>query len=142
MLRSLTKRASLCQFANIQASQSVFPCYLLTTWKCVPLVDLLNVLLWVGQNGLQTTYLALGCSYHLHSSLSTWRAIMLKKDYAIWCTWCHCLGLHQVPMVTCILLRYTTDTTNLSLPSERPHCRAMFLVRHIWKDLNSEIISL
>ena len=147
MLRSLTKRASLCQFANIQASQSVFPCSLLSTWKCVPLVDLFNVLLWAGQNGLPPTpnTLHFGCSYHLHSShhfLSTWRAIMLKKDYAIWCTWCHCLGLHQVPMVTCILLRYTTDTTNLSLPSERPQCRAMFLVRHIWKDLNSEIISL
>ena len=79
-----TKRASLCQFANIQASQSLFPCCLLTTWKCVPLVDLLNTLLWAGQNGLPPTpnTLHLGCSYHLHSShhfLSTWRAIMLKK---------------------------------------------------------------
>ena len=83
-----TKRASLCQFANIQASQSLFPCCLLTTWKCVPLVDLLNALLWAGQNGLPPTpnTLHLGCSYHLHSShhfLSTWCAIMLKKDYAI-----------------------------------------------------------
>ena len=79
-----TKRASLCQFANIQASQSLFPCCLLTTWKCVPLVDLLNALLWAGQNGLPPTpnTLHLGCSYHLHSShhfLSTWGAILQKK---------------------------------------------------------------
>ena len=83
-----SKRASLCQFVNIQASQSLFPCCLLTTWKCVPLVDLLNALLRAGQNGLPPTSntLHLGCSYHLHSShhfLSTWRAIMLKKNYAI-----------------------------------------------------------
>ena len=84
MLRSPTKRASLCQFANIQASQSLFPCCLLITWKCVPLVDLLNALLRAGQNGLPPTpvSLHLGCSYHLHSShhfLSTWHAIMLKQ---------------------------------------------------------------
>ena len=65
-----SKRASLCQFANIQASQSLFPCCLLITWKCVPLVDLLNTLLRAGQNGLPPTSntLHLGCSYHLHSS--------------------------------------------------------------------------
>ena len=83
VLRSLTKRASLFQFANIQTSQSLFPCCLLTTWKCVPLVDLLNALLWAGQNGLPPTpnTLHLGCSYHLHSShhfLSTWGAVMLS----------------------------------------------------------------
>ena len=45
-----TKHASLCQFANIEASQSSFPYWLLTTWKCVPQVDLLNGLLWTRQN--------------------------------------------------------------------------------------------
>ena len=43
----------------------------------MPLVDLLNSLLWVGQNGLPPTpdILHLGCSHHLHSShcfLFTW----------------------------------------------------------------------
>ena len=57
---------------------------LLTTWKCVPLVDLLNALLRAGQNGLPPTpdTLHLGCSYHLHSShhfLSTLGAVMLEK---------------------------------------------------------------
>ena len=79
-----TKRTSLCQFANIQACQSLFPCCLLTTWKCVPLVDLLNALLWTRQNGQPPipVSLHLGCSYHLHSShhfLSTWRADNAKK---------------------------------------------------------------
>ena len=55
----------------------VCACCLLTPCKCVPLVDLLNGLLWVGQNGLPPTpnILHLGCSYHLHSShrfLFTW----------------------------------------------------------------------
>ena len=54
------------------------------TWKCVALVDLLNALLWAGQNGLQPTpdTLHLGCSYHLYSShcfLSTWDVVMLQK---------------------------------------------------------------
>ena len=51
-------------------------------WKCVPLVDLLNGLLWAGRNGLPPTpnNLHLGCSYHLHSShrfLSTWGAVTI-----------------------------------------------------------------
>ena len=43
---------------------------LLITWKCVPLVDLFNALLWEGRNGLPPTgdTLHLGCSYHLHFS--------------------------------------------------------------------------
>ena len=57
------------------------------TWKCVPLVDLLNSLLWAGRNGLLPTLdnLHLGCSYHLHSShrfLSTWGAVMLEKSFS------------------------------------------------------------
>ena len=54
------------------------------TWKCVPIVDLLNGPLWAGRNGLPPTpdTLDLGWSYHLHSShrfLSTWGAVMLEK---------------------------------------------------------------
>ena len=39
-------------------------------WKCVPLVDLLNGLLWAGRNGMLPTpnTLNLGCSDHLHPS--------------------------------------------------------------------------
>ena len=63
---------------------------LLITWKCVPLVDLLNALLWAGQNGLPPTpdTLHLGCSYHLYSShrfLSTWGVVMLQKK-RLWFT--------------------------------------------------------
>ena len=54
----------------------------------MPLVamDLLNGLLWVGQNGLPPTpdTLHLGCSYHLHSShhfLSTCGVVMLEKKH-------------------------------------------------------------
>ena len=54
----------------------------------------------------------------------------------------YCSRMCQVPVVTCILLRYTKITTNFCLPAERPHCRAMFLVRHIQKDLKSENVSL
>ena len=54
----------------------------------------------------------------------------------------HCSRMRQVSMVACILLHYTKIMTNFSLPAERPHCRAMFLARNIWKDLKSEIISL
>ena len=55
-----------------------------SVWKCVPLVDLLNALLWEGRNGLPPTAdtLHLGCSYNLHFShrfLSTWGAVMLDK---------------------------------------------------------------
>ena len=52
-------------------TQSPFSCF---GYCCivpsVPLVDLLNGLLWAGRNGLPPTpdTLHLGCSYHLHSS--------------------------------------------------------------------------
>ena len=54
------------------------------TWKCVPPVDLLNGLLWVGRNAPPPTpdSLHLGSSYHLHSShrfLSTWRSAKKEK---------------------------------------------------------------
>ena len=57
---------------------------LLTTWKCVLLMDLFNSLLWAGHFVLPPTSntLHLGCSYHLHSShrfLSTWGVVMLEK---------------------------------------------------------------
>ena len=54
----------------------------------------------------------------------------------------YCSHMCQVATVTCILLGYTKITTKFSLPAERPHCRTMFLERHIWKDLKSETISL
>ena len=34
----------------------------------------------------------------------------------------HCSRMRQVPLVTCILLRYTKITVNFCLPAERPHC--------------------
>ena len=67
--------------AKVYAFIACSPC----TWKCVPLVDLLNGLLWAGWNGLPPTpdTLHFGCSYHLHYShcffFSTWDALMLKK---------------------------------------------------------------
>ena len=36
-------------------------------------------------------------------------------------TFCSCM--HQVPLVTCILLCYTKINGNFCLPAERPHCR-------------------
>ena len=74
---------------GLSLSQSLCSCCLITTWKCVPL---LNSLLWTGWNGLTPTpdTLHLGCIYHLHHShrfLSTWSAIMLEhikwKDIAM-----------------------------------------------------------
>ena len=53
----------------------------------------------------------------------------------------HCSCMHQVSMVTFILLA-TPISANFSLPAGRPHCRTMLLARNIWKDLKSEIISL
>ena len=52
----------------------------------MPLVDLLNTLLWAGRNGLPPIpdTLHLGCSCHLHSShrfLSTWGAVILEKFF-------------------------------------------------------------
>ena len=61
-------------------SQSFCSCCLLTTWKCVPLVELPE-----GRNALPPTHntLHLGCSYHLHSThrfLSTWGVVTLEKN--------------------------------------------------------------
>ena len=49
------------------------------------------------------------------------------------------LYMRQVPLVTCILLRYTETTTNFSLQAKRADFKAMLLVRHIWKDVKSEL---
>ena len=54
----------------------------------MPLVDLLNGLLWAGRNGLPPTpnTLHLGCSYHQHSShcfLSILGAVFLEINFMI-----------------------------------------------------------
>ena len=54
----------------------------------------------------------------------------------------HCMRMRQVPLVTCILLCYTKIVAKISLPSKRPHCRAMLPVIHIRADLKSEVTSL
>ena len=43
----------------------------------------------------------------------------------------HCLCMHQVPLVTYILLRYSKITVNFCLPAERPHCIVILPVEHI-----------
>ena len=35
----------------------------------------------------------------------------------------HCSRMRQVPLVTCILLRYTKINENFCLPAERPQCK-------------------
>ena len=54
----------------------------------------------------------------------------------------HCSRMHQVPLVTCILLHYTKITVNFCLPPERPHCTVILAVRHIRAVLKSKTISL
>ena len=54
----------------------------------------------------------------------------------------HCLRVRQVPLVTCILLRYTKITVNFCLPPERPHCMVILPVGHIRAILKSKTISL
>ena len=39
----------------------------------------------------------------------------------------HCLCMRQVPLVTCILLRYTKITVNFCLPAERPHAAWLYI---------------
>ena len=50
---------------GLSLSQSLCSCCLITTWKCVSLVDLLDSLLWAGGNGLPSTsdISHLGCNY-------------------------------------------------------------------------------
>ena len=43
----------------------------------------------------------------------------------------HCSRMHQVPLVTCILLRYTKINGNFCLPAERPQCKAILPVKHL-----------
>ena len=54
----------------------------------------------------------------------------------------HCSRMRQVPLVTCILLRYTKITVNFCLPAERPHCIVTLPVGHIRVVLKSKTISL
>ena len=54
----------------------------------------------------------------------------------------HCLRMRQIPLVTCILLRYTKITVNFCLPSERLHCLVILPVRYIRAVLKSKTISL
>ena len=54
----------------------------------------------------------------------------------------HCSRMRQVPLVTCILLRYTKITVNFCLPPERPHCMVILPVGHIRAVLKSKTISL
>ena len=50
----------------------------------------------------------------------------------------HCSRMRQVPLVTCILLRYTKITVNFCLPPERPHCMVILPVGHIRAILKSK----
>ena len=54
----------------------------------------------------------------------------------------HCSRMRQVPLVTCILLRYTKITVNFCLPPERLHCMVILPVGHIRAILKSKTISL
>ena len=54
----------------------------------------------------------------------------------------HCSCMRQVPLVTCILLRYTKIMVNFCLPPERPHCMVILPVGHIWAILKSKTISV
>ena len=54
----------------------------------------------------------------------------------------HCSRMHQVPLVTCILLRYTKTNGNFCLPAERPQCKIILPVRHLWAVFKSETILL
>ena len=53
-----------------------------------------------------------------------------------------CLCMHQIPLVTCILLYQTKITENFCLPAERPHFRVTLLVRHLPVVFKSETIYL
>ena len=54
----------------------------------------------------------------------------------------HCSRMHQVPLVTWILLRYTKITVNFCLPDERLHCMVILPVGNIWVVLKLKAISL
>ena len=46
----------------------------------------------------------------------------------------HCSRMHQVSMVTCILLCYTKITTNFSLPAGRPHTAELCSMRESFEE--------
>ena len=54
----------------------------------------------------------------------------------------HCLRMHHVSLVTCILLRYTKIAVNFCLLPERSHCMVILPVGHTRAVLKSETVSL
>ena len=54
----------------------------------------------------------------------------------------HCSCMLQVPLVTCILLRYTKVNGNFCLPAERPQCKIILHMTHLRAILKSKTISL
>ena len=85
---------------------------LLTTWNCVPLVGLLNSLLWSRQNGLppSSITLHLGCSYHLylsHPFLSTWDVVrtIIKKTHTHLQTVTVCTSANDITGVRVLFTR-------------------------------------
>ena len=54
----------------------------------------------------------------------------------------HCSRMRQVPLLTCILLRYTKITISFCLPPERPHCMIILPVGYIRAVLKSKTTSL
>ena len=54
----------------------------------------------------------------------------------------HCSRMHQIPLVTRILLHYTKITVNFCLPPERSHCMVILLhVGHMHAVLKSKTMS-
>ena len=43
----------------------------------------------------------------------------------------HCLRMHQVPLVTCILFHFTKITVSFYLPAERPYWMVILPVGHV-----------
>ena len=57
----------------------------------------------------------------------------------------HCSRMRWVPLITCIILRYTKITVNSCLPAERPHrthCIVTLPVGHTQAVLKSQTISI
>ena len=54
----------------------------------------------------------------------------------------HCLSMHQVSLVTCILLRNAKLTVNFCSPDERSHCMVILPVGHTQVLLKLNTISL